>query len=266
MSGNQQITRQAQVLRYYQDRPAEKITECVVAEELCQIKLNDQLIATLACTPANLRELAVGYLISEGIAGQVDSVLEPAQIVDGYAVTVVAPLLIDSDALANRIVTSGCAGGRSLAQIPPSQLADEPLLGIYVTVSKEQLAALIKEMASRSEVFQQTGGVHSAALCEPEKIIFQTDDIGRHNAVDKVIGWAKLNHVDLQDKLLLSTGRISAEIVLKAAQAGITLLASRGAPTSRALAYAQRLGLTVIGFLRGRRMTVYTWPNRCSNA
>ena len=264
MSANEQTTRQAQVLRYHQDRPAEKLAECVAAEELCQIKLNDQLITTLACTPANLRELAVGYLISEGIAGQVDSVAQLAQTVDGYAVNVVAPLLVDADALANRIVTSGCAGGRSLSQIPPGQLADEPLLGIYVTVSQEQLAALIRKMARRSEVFRQTGGVHSAALCVPERIVFQTDDIGRHNAVDKVIGWARLNHVDLQDKLLLSTGRTSAEIVLKAARAQITLLASRAAPTSRALAYAQRLGLTVIGFLRGGRMTVYTWPNRCS--
>jgi len=265
MNGKEKITSEIQALRFHRDRPVEKLIECVAAEKLCQIIVNEKVIATLACSPANLRELAVGYLISEGIVGEVDSVAEPSQTGDGYEIKVSGRLLVDEDDLAKRIVTSGCAGGKSLAQIPPGETAAEPLLGMYVTVSREQLAQLIKEMTKCSEVFRQTGGVHSAALCTAEKIVFQSDDIGRHNAVDKVIGWAKLNNVDLQDKLLLSTGRVSAEIVLKAARAQITIVASRGAPTSRALDFAQQLGLTVIGFVRGERMTVYTWCNRCSD-
>ena len=265
-SGNQEITTNVQALKFHQDRPSEKLTECVVLEELCQIILNDQIIANLACSPANLPELAVGYLLSEGIVGHVDSVAEPLRTSDGYTLKVSAPLLIDRDDLANRVLTSGCAGGMSLAQLSPHQSPAEPLLGMYVTVSREQLTHLVSRMTNLSQVFQQTGGVHSAASCTPEDIIFRTDDIGRHNAVDKVIGWARLNRVELQDKLLLSTGRISAEIVLKAARAQITIVVSRGAPTSRALSFAQRLGLTVIGFARGRRMTVYTWCNRCSDS
>ncbi len=118
-------------------------------------------------------------------------------------------------------------------------------------------------MAARAHTFRQTGGVHSAALCDTDRIIFQVEDVGRHNAVDKVIGWAKLNGLVLQDKILLSTGRISADIALKSARAGLNIIASRSAPTSRALAYARQLGLTVVGFVRGQRMNVYTWPKRC---
>lgn len=265
MSSEEKNTSEVQALKFQYDRAAEKLSECVAVEEVCQIILNDKHVASMACSPANLRELAVGYLISEGIVGEINSVAEPIKTPDGYTLKVSAEQLIDEDGLAKRIVTSGCGGGKSFADIALDETTDEPMLGMYVTVSREQLAQLAKEMAAGSEVFRQTGGVHSAAVCSAEEIIFQTDDIGRHNAVDKVIGWAKLNNVELEDKILLSTGRISAEIVLKAARSQISIVASRGAPTSRALNYAQRLGLTVVGFVRGKRMTVYTWCNRCSD-
>ncbi len=265
MSKHEQITSRAQVLKFQQDQAAQELSEEVAREELCQIILNDKLIATIACSPADLRELAVGFLFSEGIIGKIDSVAEPEEVDDGFAVKVVGELLADEDALENRILTSGCAGGRSLGQKKLSDEPDEEIrVGMFVRVSRQELLDLNKQMASRAEVFHQTGGVHSASLCRPDRIIFRTDDIGRHNAADKVIGWAKLNGMDLKDKLLLATGRISSDIALKALRVGITIVASRAAPTSRALAYAERLGLTVIGFARGTRMSVYTWPNRCS--
>ena len=260
MTNNQDITAEVQALKFRQDQPPEQLTERIVIEAFCQVLLNDQHIATLACSPANLRELAAGYLLSEGVVADLDSVAEPVQIDDGYAVKVSARQLIDRDDLAKRVLTSGCAGGRSSTQSP-----SQPLVDVPVTIQSKQLAHLFSQMASLSHVFQQTGGVHSAALCTPEEILFRTDDIGRHNAVDKVIGWAALNSVQLKDKLLLSTGRISAEIVLKAARSRISIVASRGAPTSRALNLARGLELTVIGFVRGRRMTAYTCCNRCSD-
>jgi len=259
---NDRITSKVRAIKFQRDHAPEELTECVAVEELLQIVLNDQLIATLACSPVNLRELAVGYLISEGIIGHIDSVSEPTQTDDGYTVTVKvsARRLVDQGGLAKRVLTSGCAGGRSSTQSP-----SQPLVVVPVTVRREQLAQLVSRMADSSQVFQQTGGVHSAALCTSEEILFCADDIGRHNAVDKVIGWAVLNNIDLKDKLLVSTGRISAEIVLKAARSRITIVASRGAPTSRALNLARGLSLTVIGFVRGRRMTVYTCSDRCSD-
>ena len=260
MSSAEEITTQVQALKLRPDRPIEELAERVVIEALCQIVLNDQPIATVACSPVNLRELAVGYLVSEGIVADVDSVAEPAQTADGYTLNISARQLVDADDLAKRVLTSGCAGGKSSMQSP-----SQPLVSMDVTIRPEQLTHLVRRMADSSHVFQQTGGVHSAALCTPDQIIFRTDDIGRHNAVDKVIGWARLNRIELHDKLLLSTGRISAEIVLKAARSRITIVVSRGAPTSRALNLARGLSLTVIGFVRGRRMTVYTCCDRCSD-
>ena len=266
MSDIEKITTKAKLTKFQQDKSAEELFEPVASEELCQVFLNDKLIATMACSPASLRELAAGFLLSEGIASQIDSVAQPEKTDDGYTVRLTGELLADDDALENRVLTSGCAGGRSLAQMKLSDLPDQEIrLAMFVRVSREQLLSLGKQMDSHADVFLQTGGVHSAAICSVEKTLFRADDIGRHNAVDKVIGWATLSKFKLQDKILLSTGRISAEIALKASRVGITIIASRGAPTSRALAYAQRLGLTIVGFLRARRMNVYTWPNRCSD-
>ena len=207
--------------------------------------------------------MAVGYLVSEGIIDSAESVSQPESCGGRYAVAVSAEALVGDDMLAKRVITSGCGGGLSFAQLQQQEIPSEPPLGMHVTVSGRQLLDLAKTMAAQAETFRQTGGVHSAALCDTDRIIFQVEDVGRHNAVDKVIGWATLNGVVLQEKILLSTGRISADIALKSARAGLTIIASRSAPTSRALAYAQQLGLTVVGFVRGRRMNVYTWPRRC---
>lgn len=265
MDDFEQFTRQVDVVKFQHDQPVQELTELVVAEELCQIILNEKLIATIACSPSDLRELAAGFLISEGIIGRVDSVAKPKKVDDGFAVKVCGELLAGKDALENRILTSGCAGARSLAQTKLSEESDdEIMLKMFIRVSRGELLDLNKQMNAQSEVFRQTGGVHSTSLCTPNRIIVRIDDIGRHNAVDKVIGWAALNGMDVEDKLLLTTGRISSDIALKALRVGITIVASRSAPTNRALRYAQRLGLTVIGFARGKRMSVYTWPNRCS--
>lgn len=263
MDSEDKIITEVEALRFQQGRPAEKLSESVADEQLCEIFLNDKSVASLACSPSNLRELAVGYLVSEGIIDVAESVSDPAQCGGRYAVAVSGKALVGDDMLAKRVITSGCGGGLSFSQLRQQDTPDEPLLGVHVTVSLRQFLDLAKTMAAEAETFRQTGGVHSAALCEPERIIFQVEDVGRHNAADKAIGWAKLNGVELQDKILLSTGRISADIVLKAVRAGLTIIASRGAPTSRAVAYAGQLSLTMVGFVRGQRMNVYTRPDRC---
>ncbi|MDP2960581.1 MAG: formate dehydrogenase accessory sulfurtransferase FdhD, partial [candidate division Zixibacteria bacterium] len=121
---------------------------------------------------------------------------------------------------------------------------------------------LMNEFEVKSSVFKSTGGTHSAALADKEKILLFKEDIGRHNAVDKILGESLIENIPWQDKLLISSGRVSSDILLKAGRAKINLIISRSAPTSLALELAQRLGITVIGFARGKRMNIYTYPMR----
>ena len=120
----------------------------------------------------------------------------------------------------------------------------------------------MKELQLRAELFRLTGGLHSAALCSAEKILYFCEDIGRHNAVDKLVGLCLKHEISLTDKVLVSSGRISSEILVKAAKLGIPILISRAAPTSLSIELAESLGITLIGFVRGRRCNIYTHQER----
>ena len=127
--------------------------------------------------------------------------------------------------------------------------------------SGEHLIELMKEMENKSEGFRLTGGLHNSAL-GGDNILFMSEDIGRHNAVDKVIGSLIISEQAVDDKILLLSGRVSSEIVIKAARAGIPLVLSRAAPTDLAIDLAQELNITLIGFVRDGRLNIYSHPQR----
>ena len=117
-------------------------------------------------------------------------------------------------------------------------------------------------LQEKAELFRITGGIHSAALCTPEGVVYFCEDIGRHNAVDKIIGLCLKNSVTIEDKILVTSGRISSEILVKTAKLGIPILISRAAPTTLSIELADKLGITLIGFVRGRRFNVYCHTDR----
>jgi FdhD protein len=118
------------------------------------------------------------------------------------------------------------------------------------------------ELQQKALLFKATGGVHSAALADNEMLLYFYEDIGRHNAVDKIIGECLLNGTATDDKALFTSGRISSEIMLKAAKLKIQLIVSRAAPTSLSVELAEALNITLVGFVRGRRMNIYSHPWR----
>ena len=221
----------------------------LVVEESLQIVLNGIDLVNIACSPENTTQLAIGYLLSEGY------IKKPGDITNLNAEN---PLCIKVETEKNIDISSDttrvntCMGkGRSNLPLPL------PYDGVSLRFSPEHLLKIINHLDSTSVTFHRTGGVHSAGLADNHQMLFRCEDIGRHNAVDKVIGEAFLKQVGLNDKCLLLSGRIASEILIKTARNGIPVILSRSAPTLLAVELAEQLGLTVVGFARGERFNIY---------
>lgn len=240
-----QPTSNISILRIQKDR-VEKTTDTVIEEAIYTLHANGKDMATLLCSPAHVRELAAGFLGSMGFISRRDELLE---------------LNVNHAGGIIRVRTG--VPRTSLLQAPLTvQAADMPPVEGDVKATARQLLALSRELEERGELFRRTGGTHGAALCRPGGITCSFEDVGRHNAVDKVFGYCLLNEIPRHDKLLALTGRVSAEILLKAARLGVPFVVSRSAPTRLALELAEHLRVTVVGFARGERLNVYTHPQR----
>jgi len=198
--------------------------------------------------------LAVGFLFSEGLItgkGDIKKI-----IVDQQTGVVQVETGKDSgfvsQPLDKRLVTSGGGRGASFYHAH-----DQAKVESDIEISASQVFALVDEFVQRSEVFKVTGGVHSAALCDTESILVFSEDIGRHNAIDKVFGECMLKDIPTAGRLIITSGRVSSEILLKVARRNIPLLISKSAPTNLGVRLADDLGVTLVGFARGRKMNIY---------
>lgn len=239
-----------------------ELVDLVVTEFPLTIYLNGEEIVTLLCTPEKLDCLAVGFLASEGLIGSRDEIVKI--VVDeskGRAwVEASSGRRLAKDMVGRRLVPSGCGRGALFYNILDA--ASRPQVNSKITFKVEMLSNLMREFQHRSSLYRTTGGVHSAALCDREHILVFCEDIARHNAVDKVFGQCLLDGIRTADLALFTTGRISSEMLLKAARRGVPLVVSRAAPTSLSLNLASEVGITVVGFARGKRLSIYTNPWR----
>ena len=249
--------------------------ETLVVEEPLEIRVNGTPITVTMRTPGSDIELAQGFLLTEGVVTRRDDVLTvryckgaDADQLNTYNVldvTLAADVPTpDVDVTRNFYTTSSC-GVCGKASLDAVQLisrhapGDDP-----VTVAAETLSALPQRLRDAQKVFASTGGLHGAALFDTDgKMLAVREDIGRHNAVDKVIGWAlEQDRIPLAATVLLVSGRASFELTQKAVMAGIPVLAAVSAPSSLAVDLASQSGLTLVAFLRGDSMNVYTRPDR----
>lgn len=236
--------------------------DVVAAEEPLTITLDGAEVVTLLYTPPMAQELALGFLASEGYISGMQDVVSVSG--DGARVDVRLVSPLDGQPGGRvRVITSGCGGGITFTY--PLGLKSLKPVGPGFTVTAEAVSRLMSEFRTASELFDATGGVHSAAVAGADGIAASADDIGRHNAVDKTFGICLRQGTSLSDKLLLSTGRVSSEILIKCVKRGLPVVVSRGAPTSLAVELAERFGITLIGFARGRRMNVYSHPERVTD-
>jgi len=233
------------------------IEEAVAREFPVTIILNDQELVTLLCSPGNLDYLAVGFLSSEGFLNSKDEIKKI--VVDDQRGVVRLETVGDKglarDVLFKRLITSGCGRGTSFysAADAASQKVESQM-----KISADEVFALVREFQHGSEVYLATHGVHSAALSDGKSILIFSEDIGRHNAIDKIFGKCLLEDIPTEDRVVVTSGRISSEILHKVAKKSIPIIISISAPTNLGVKVADTLGITLIGFVRGKKMNVYT--------
>ena len=239
------------------------VQDVIVRESPVTIFLNDVELVTLMCSPTHLDELAVGFLFTEGVISGRQDIKSVIADEDEGVVWMVTNGRKRSirDLLSRRLITTGCGRGLSF-----HDSSEGKKLSVHsrLRVSPGQLMALMKEFQSRSDLYRLTGGVHSAAVCDRTRVLALREDIGRHSAVDKVLGHCVLNGLRTDDTILVSSGRISSEMVIKAARANIPMIASKSAPTHLGITLAKEFGITLAGFVRGSRMNVYSNRGRVS--
>jgi FdhD protein len=237
-------------LRIRGDR-VEETTGEVVREQPLTIYVNGEKFLTVLCSPLQLEALIVGYLWMEKVIADLADVKQlDVSPVDGRADVVLAgPVELPTE----RILTSGCGGGITF-RIDHRLF---PRLHSSLKIRPAQLSLRMKDLFNAAVHYKLSRGIHGAALSDGERLLVVAEDVGRHNAVDKVKGEAMLRGIPTDDRLLLSTGRISSEMLLKAARMGVPLVASRTSPTEMAVALAEQLGVTVCGYVRAEGFNLY---------
>jgi len=232
---------------------AETIVEAPVS-----LTVNGQPWITFMCTPVALEAMAVGFLYNEGIIDRMDEVADVRLCEHGDNVDVWLEHTAQQPASWRR--TSGCTGGVTavdvLARLDVSFNGSGPLI-LPGTIQK-----IVEILFEAQELYRETGGVHTSALTDGERLIFSAEDIGRHNTLDKIAGLCLMNEVWPATRILISTGRISSEMLQKAARLGAPVVISRTSPSSLSIEMAERYGITLIGYARRQRFNVYSNPQR----
>ena len=226
-------------------------------EALVSLFLNGQELATLMCSPIDLAALAIGFLFNEGV---IQSSAEIGLVQPNLSGTTVDVFLRTPVYNAPRrlVLTAGCGGGISFNDLSQTY---EPLNTAYVTEPRVILA-LMHALNSSAHLYQKVRGIHTSILGNGERMLLIAEDIGRHNTIDKLCGKAILAGLPTQDCILVTSGRISSEMLGKARQMGVPVVASRTAPTSISVELAQTWNICVVGYVRQGGMRVYTHPER----
>lgn len=236
----------------------------VVTEHPVTIHINGQEFATIVCSPEYMEDMVVGFLASEGVIPKYESIQSiRVQEETGIVHIETDKLYPFYEKLMNkRYITSCCGMSRQGFVFANDALTAKKMTETRVTLTPDDCFFLMDQMDQSAEMFRQTGGVHNATLCDSGGIVLARMDIGRHNALDKIYGYCLKHQIPVGDKVIVFSGRISSEILLKVAKIGCEMVLSKSAPTELALTLAEELGITTVGFIRQQSFNVYTHPER----
>jgi FdhD protein len=250
---------QTRAIRYISVNGArpQEIEGEIVQEALVCISVNGTELATFMCTPTDLDKLALGFLHNEGI---IQSMADVHHVRVSKATTCVDVWLHNKEfeRPSRAIITSGCGGGVTFDDLSERH---EPLPSGQ-TATPAQLVGLMQDMLQGADAYKRARGIHTAVLAAGDQVLLQVEDVGRHNCLDKLGGAALQAGVPTTDRILMSSGRISSEMINKARRLQTPIVCSRTSPTSLSVALAEAWNMTIVAYLRQNRMRVYTHPER----
>ena len=238
---------------------ASQITGEIVEESLVCISVNGRELATFMCSPTDLKIMALGFLYNEKfIEGMQD--IRSVHISENN--TCVDVWLRDPtfDPPKRGIITAGCGGGITFDDLSEQHTP----LNSNIEASPDLLADLMKQMHLGAELYQRARGIHTAALADVGGILIQVEDVGRHNCLDKLAGLALIEGINTKDHILLSSGRISSEMINKSRRLQTPIVCSRTSPTGLSVALADAWNITIVAYVRQKRMRIYSHPERIS--
>jgi FdhD protein len=247
----------------YKSPDFEKLSDKIIIEKPLNIFINNQHYVTLMCTPSWVEELGVGFLFAEDIISSMDDIND-ISVKNDDMLFISLKKDITKVFGRERALVSGCNKG----SIHISMLNEKHIqkLDYEHVFQASDILKWANEFNTYPTLFQQTGGVHSCCICGENGIEMIAEDIGRHNALDKLIGRNIKDKASLREKLLFTSGRISSDILVKTARAGISVLVSHSAPTDLVVRMAKNINMTLIGFARGKRMNIYSGYQRIMNS
>jgi FdhD protein len=229
-------------------------TSAVPKEFNITVYINKSELLTIMCSPTKLNCLVLGYLFSEGIIQDMKDIIAMRVCEDDNLADVTLKNT-EFKPPEKKVLTSGCGGGISFS-------FNVPKIDSQVTVSADRILKLMGQLVENAVSYNLSGGIHTSAVCDTEKILALADDIGRHNTLDKLVGECLLRNIPTKDKILLTSGRVSSEMLRKAARMQAPVVSSLTSPTERAVSLALESGITLIGYARGNHLTVYSHPER----
>ncbi len=243
---------------------AEKTTDCVAEEIPLQITLNATYFFVIWCSPSQFKELAVGYLLAENIIKSVEEIESLTSDEAKHKCEITLGANIDLDERMKNSRRSTRVIPLIKASTSPYQHDEKiPVVKSQLQIKAQTILDAINQMNSRAKGFKETGGLHDSGIFKADgTMVAFSEDVGRHNTVDKVIGAASLDKVNFSECFIIITGRVPGDMIYKAAKVGLPIVASVAAVLNSGVSSAEKANISLVGFVRGKRMNVYTCPER----
>jgi FdhD protein len=232
---------------------------CVISEFAVSLTVNGELWLTFMCTPVHLEALAVGFLYNEGIIQRKEQIASVRVCPGNDNIDVWLTLSVEKPNVWAR--TSGCSGGET--SVDEKNIRRDKIKtfnGLLLPATK--VSDLVRQLVAAQELYRKSGGVHTSVLSDGDRMLVSAEDIGRHNTLDKLAGLCLLEDIHPDRLILLTTGRVSSEMIQKAGRMEAAVVISRTSPSSLSVQIANTLGITLIGYARAERFTIYTHPER----
>lgn len=241
----------------YKGDTAKPVDSGVIEEGLVCISVNGQELATFMCTPQRLEELAIGFLRSEGFINTLADI-EVLHVSANNTCVDVWLRYPNFTPPKRQIITSGCGGGVTFDDLSQRH----PPLNTTMTVTPPQIIELMQKLYLAAELYNEVRGIHTSALSDGHDLMLVAQDVGRHNTIDRLWGQALQQNINTEGRILLASGRISSEMLNKAAKMEIPIVISRTSPTSLSVELGRAWNITVVGYARGGSFRVYSAPER----